>query len=354
MILNEFGKKVKSIREYKGISQSQLSDLTGIVREQISRIEHGQINPTLETIAKISVAFKISLSELMDLSNEIIEIQTINKKLKPFVKWAGGKTQIINEIKYLLPEQIKTYYEPFIGGGALFFYLRPQNAVIADTNKELICAYKCFQNYDDYSAMVKEIINHQTNHSEEYYYKIREMDRLVEYEKLPDYVKAARMIYLNKACFNGLYRVNSKGYFNVPSGKYKLINAYDKELFDELYEYFKRNRIDILNDDFENVVQDAKTGDFVYFDPPYDTFEEQKNFTTYTKEVFGKEEQARLARVFKDLNDKGVNIMLSNHNTKYINELYKGFNIHVINAKRSINSKSSGRGYVEEVIITNY
>lgn len=171
---------------------------------------------------------------------------------------------------------------------------------------------------------------------------------------MKDSIKAARLIYLNKACFNGLYRVNSKGFFNVPSAKRKVVNAYNETLFKDIQTYFNSASIEVLSGDFEAAVKDAKKGDFVYFDPPYDTLEEQNNFTTYTKDAFGKEEQVRLSNVFKDLDKRGVFIMLSNHNTPFIQNLYKGFNINVVLARRSINSKGDGRGAVEEVIITNY
>jgi len=202
--------------------------------------------------------------------------------------------------------------------------------------------------------MIEELIRHEKNHTEEYYYEVREMDRKEDYDKYPDYIKSARLIYLNKACFNGLYRVNSKGFFNVPSGKKEKVKAYDEDLFTSLHEYLSNSNIEILQGDFEKAVSSAVKDDFVYFDPPYDTFEEQNNFTTYTKDAFGKEEQLRLSNVFKELSNKGVKVMLSNHNTAYIRELYKGFNINIVKARRMINSKASGRGHVEEVIITNY
>lgn len=354
MILNTFGDRIKYLREKQTISQSKLAQITGIVREQISRIENGQINPTLETIFKLSEALNISMSELFnfDVIGQEQEISTLS--LKPFVKWAGGKTQIITEILKLIPNSFDTYYEPFLGGGALLFQLKPTSAVVSDYNSELITAYNCFQDKEDYLLMIEEILKHQRNHSEEYYYQIREMDRIAEFTNLPNYMRAARMIYLNKACFNGLYRVNSKGFFNVPSGKYTIVNAYDEILYNNLSKYLSRSSIFINNDDFEKAVSSAKKGDFVYFDPPYDTFDEKNNFTTYTKNAFGKDEQKRLAKVFKDLDNRGVKVMLSNHNTEFIRELYSEFNIKVINARRSINSVSSGRGNVEEVIITNY
>ena len=205
-----------------------------------------------------------------------------------------------------------------------------------------------------FESLKNELKKHEFNHSEEYYYQIRSMDKEEEFLSLPIYVRAARMIYLNKSCFNGLYRVNSKGFFNVPSGRKKKVVTFDEDNFDSLREYFRNNDITILNGDFEDAVKDAKAGDFVYFDPPYDVIENKNSFTSYAKNDFGKDEQTRLAKLYKKLSDKGVLVMLSNHNTAFINELYKDFNIHVVNAKRMINSKADGRGDVEEVIITNY
>ena len=353
MLLKSFGNRLKTIRENTGISQLKLSELTGVMRDQISRIENGQINPTLETVYKLSVALEIPLSDLFDFN---IDDNVVFKQynIKPFVKWAGGKTQLLDKIKELMPENYETYYEPFLGGGALFFNLTPEKAVVSDYNEELINACPSFKSKNDYQTMIEEILKHEKNHSEEYYYKVREMDRKESYSELPISIKAARLIYLNKACFNGLYRVNSKGHFNVPSGKREVVRAYQDELFNDLHEYLSNSKITILNGDFEKAVESAVKGDFVYFDPPYDTFDDQNNFTTYTKNSFGKEEQKRLSNVYKELDKKGVYVMLSNHNTDFISELYAGFNIEVVHARRAINSKGSGRGKVEEVIITNY
>ncbi len=280
--------------------------------------------------------------------------ETLKNNLKPFVKWAGGKTQLLDVLKNAMPNKYNTYFEPFLGGGALFFSVMPKNAVINDYNKELMTAYKCFSNDKNYSLMVKEILNHQKNHNEEYFLEIRNIDREENYYTLSDYKKAARLIYLNKACFNGLYRVNQKGFFNVPSAKRKVVNAYDEILFKGIKSYFDSANINILTGDFEKAVQSAKSGDFVYFDPPYDNFEGGNNFTTYTKNSFNRSEQIRLANLYKELDKRGVYVMLSNHNTKFIRELYRDFNIKVHHARRNINSKGDGRGNVEEVVITNY
>ncbi len=274
--------------------------------------------------------------------------------MHPFVKWAGGKTQILEKIEELMPKKYNRYFEPFVGGGALLFDIAPKDFVINDFNNELIQAYKCFTDETDYSMLIKLLDEYQNNHSEEQYYLTRAMDKEPDFNSLPIYQRAARMIYLNKSCFNGLYRVNSKGYFNVPSNKKKIVNCYNESNFLEIVEYFKNSKYKILNGDFEKAVEEVQKGDFVYFDPPYDTWEDKDSFTSYAKNPFGKDEQVRLANVFKKLSQKGAYVMLSNHNTEFIQKLYSGFHIYIIEAKRMINSKASGRGNVEEVIITNY
>lgn len=273
-------------------------------------------------------------------------------KGKPFVKWAGGKRQIIDKLKQYIPTNFNCYYEPFIGGGALFFELSPKKAVINDSNKELMNVYQVLCNHDKYTKMCKVLNQYEANHSEEQYYEIRNKDKEKSFSRLSDYKKAARTLYLNKSCFNGLYRVNSKGEFNVPFNKNKKVNTYDGENLLTIHMYLTMNDITIQCMDFEESVKTAKKGDFVYFDPPYDS--DTKTFNSYTEEGFGKKEQNRLAKVFKELDKKGVYIMLSNHNTTLVNELYKDYHIHIIEAKRSINSKGNKRGNVEEVIITNY
>lgn len=242
-------------------------------------------------------------------------------KGKPFVKWAGGKRQIIDKLKEYVPEEFDTYYEPFVGGGALLFELSPKKAVINDSNKELMNVFECIKDEKKFS-------------------------------KLADYKRAARTIYLNKACFNGLYRVNSKNEFNVPFGKKTKVNTYEGQNLGIICGYLNYNDIKILSVDFEESVKNAKRGDFIYFDPPYDS--DTSTFNSYTEDGFNKNEQVRLARVFKELSDRGCYVMLSNHNTMLVNELYKDYHIHLIEAKRSINSNGKKRGNVKEVIITNY
>lgn len=273
--------------------------------------------------------------------------------MKPFLKWVGGKRQLLNDIGNLKPESYNTYYEPFIGGGAVLFALRPNKVVINDLNKELFNVYSVIKDNGKLKKLINELDKHELNHNEEYYYKVRALDRGEEFNSLLDYQVAARTIYLNKAGFNGLYRVNSKGQFNVPSGKKEKVNTYDLDNLKSINEYFNEVDIQILNKDFKNAVSGAVSGDFVYFDPPYDKVKDD-TFTSYHKNDFDREDQIRLFNLYKELSDKGVYVMLSNHNTDFIRELYKDYNINIVMAKRMINSDASKRGKVEEVIITNY
>lgn len=273
--------------------------------------------------------------------------------MNPFVKWAGGKRQIMINLLELKPKKFGKYFEPFVGGGAFFLELAPNEAVINDLNSELISVYKSLKNKEAFRELYKLCKEHEALHSEEYFYKIRRLDTSIEYTNQPLPTRAARCIYLNKACFNGLYRVNAKGQFNVPFNGKSKVKLFDEDNFQALHQYFLDNDISIHNGDYQAILDKPKKGDFVYFDPPYDVVGNQ-SFTTYTKIGFGREEQTRLRDNFKNLSEKGVFVMLSNSNTEFIRELYKGFNIHIVQARRNINSQSNGRGKVEEVIVTNY
>ena len=274
-------------------------------------------------------------------------------KGRPFVKWAGGKRQIIDKLKKYVPEEFGTYYEPFVGGGALLFELSPSVAVINDSNEELMNVYNVLCNEEKFKKMCSVLNTYEAKHSEEFFYDIRNKDRNKNtYNRLADYTRAARTIYLNKSCFNGLYRVNSKNEFNVPFGKKLKVNTYDGSNLIVVSNYLTINDVKILCVDFEEAVSTAKKGDFVYFDPPYDS--DTQTFNSYTETGFDKDEQRRLAKVFKELDSRGVYVMLSNHNTVLVNELYGNYNIHIIEAKRAINANGKKRGKIEEVIITNY
>ena len=277
----------------------------------------------------------------------------MNKTLRPFVKWAGGKRQLINILKSNLPNEFNTYFEPFLGGGAFLLELKPSKVIVNDYNSELVNVYNVLSNKEKINKLMKELDTYESNHGSEFYYSLRNKDRdKNKFKQIVDYKRAARTIYLNKAGFNGLYRVNSNNEFNVPFGQKKQLKTYDKDNLLAINEYLNNNDVKILNDDFEIAVKEAKKGDFVYFDPPYDS--ETETFNGYTELGFGKEEQKRLAKVFKKLDGKGVYVMLSNHNTSLIRDLYKEYNIKVIKAKRIISANSKNRGLVEEVIITNY
>lgn len=340
-----FGNQTKRIRIEKNLTQEELATKANIERSQLSKIECGLVDPQISTAQRIADALEVSISKLFE---------TNRYDTHPFVKWAGGKTQLLDKLLAFMPASFHDYYEPFIGGGALLFRVNPLHPYINDMNDELLAAYRCFLNPETCSALKAKLKEYESRHSEENYLAIRALDRDSAWVKnATDVDRAARMIYLNKSCFNGLYRVNSNGFFNVPSGKKKTVNCFDEENFNHILKYFQAANPVITHEDFSQAVANAKAGDFIYFDPPYDTWNET-SFTSYDKDGFGKEDQKRLANVFKELDRRGVKMMLSNHNTEFINALYQGFEIQVVNAKRMINSKASGRGDVEEVIIRNY
>ncbi|MHA3839351.1 Dam family site-specific DNA-(adenine-N6)-methyltransferase [Mycoplasma sp. HF14] len=345
MVKRLVGNNIKDIRKQKKISQDYIAEVASLERSQISKIEAGKVNITIETLWKIAQSLNVDISELFN--DKVSEP-------KPFVKWAGGKTQILDELLKYVPEKFNTYYEPFLGGGALFFKLQPKKAVINDINTHLISAYKCFMDEKLYHDLIKKLKNHELHNSEEYFYTIRELDRDEEFLKTSTSDIAARLIYLNKACFNGLYRVNSSGYFNVPFGKKDTVKSFDLDNFNSIFNYFGNNKVQVLSTSFREAVKNAKSNDFIYLDPPYDIYPDKTGFVAYGKDGFDSETQKDLARCFAELDKKGAFVMLSNHNTPLIRELYKDYNIKVIHAKRMINSKGTGRGVVEEVIITNY
>ena len=281
-----------------------------------------------------------------------------NKLVKPFLKWAGGKRQLIAEImKYIPPQYFQeyTYYEPFLGGGALFFELQPKNAVINDSNSELINCYKVIR--DSVEELIENLEIHKDNNNEKYYYNIRGIDRTSKiYKSLTPVEKAARIIYLNKTCYNGLFRVNSQGHFNVPFGKYKNPKILDEEVLKAVSQYLNNQEITILNKDFAAALNTAKSGDFIYLDPPYDPVSHTASFTGYDVNKFNKDEQIRLKNLFDELTIRGCKVMLSNSDTEFIRDIYKDYQdkFHVVMATRAINSNALKRGTVKELLIFNY
>ncbi len=274
------------------------------------------------------------------------------EKAKPFLKWVGGKRGIMNHLLEHIPNNFNTYYEPFIGGGALLLELQPTNAVINDYNEELINVYECIKDKDKLHKLYEELDYCERNHSQKFFLNIRAWDRDKEsFNNIEDYKRASRTIYLNHSCFNGLYRVNRKNQFNSSFNHEESVTTYEKENLVAINNYLSSNNVTILSGDFEEAVKDAKQGDFIYFDPPYDS--DTEVFTRYTENCFNKADQVRLAKVFKELSDRGCYVMLSNYNTTLINELYKDYNITIIEAVRRINPNASQKIF-EEVIITNY
>ena len=276
--------------------------------------------------------------------------------LKPYLKWAGGKRQLLAEIKKHLPKDIKnrTYFEPFVGAGAVLFDLRPRYAVINDLNSLLITTYNAIkENIDELISLLNEYKNKNTA---PWYYEVREADRDTEkFGALSDVQKAARLIYLNKTCYNGLYRVNSGGHFNVPYGNYKNPVICDETLLRHISNYFIRNQITILNGDFADAVETADKASFVYFDPPYHSAD-KTNFTDYQAGGFDENEQQRLFKLMLSLTKRGVKCLQSNSDTDYIRALYEHerFELIQVHAKRAINSVASGRGAINELLIKNW
>jgi DNA adenine methylase len=279
-----------------------------------------------------------------------------NPLIKPYLKWAGGKRQLLSEIKKYLPKGINnyTYYEPFVGAGALFFELQPKKAVINDFNAQLILTYNVIK--ENVEELIMILKKYKEMNDEEYYYEIRNLDRdTVKFNKLTKTEKAARLIFLNKTCFNGLYRVNSQGLFNVPYGKYRNPAICEEIVLRQINNYLNSNDITILNNDFEQAILSAEKKSFIYFDPPYHS-PDKTNFTGYQADGFGEEDQERLRNVMIKMTNRNVKCLLSNSDTEYIRELYNYdfFDIISVQAKRSINSDSAGRGNVNEVLIKNW
>lgn len=265
--------------------------------------------------------------------------------LKPILKWAGGKARLCPEFKRrgLIPPKFETYYEPFAGGAALFFYLRPARAVLMDTNEELLNVYA--QARDHPQDLLDLLLQMKTRHSEEFFYETRAQQPA----SLNRLERAARTIYLNKTCFNGLYRVNAKGEFNVPFGRYANPGIVDA---DALYAASEALRhAELIHADFGKVESLATSGDFVYFDPPYDPLSATSNFTSYTKAPFGRAEQERLALTFGRMASRGVHGLLSNSDTPWVRSLYAGYHFESFRVPRFINSKAGGRGPVGEVAV---
>lgn len=271
--------------------------------------------------------------------------------IKPFIKWAGGKRQLLDQLAPMFPKEIKNYYEPFLGGGAVFFSLQPSIAHLNDLNSELIITYKIIKT--DVDELIEELKSYDIN--KEFFYEIRAWDRnKEEYQNLSDIKKSARFIYLNKTCFNGIYRVNSKNEFNVPYADYKHPDIVDEETLHDVSKFLNSIEVEFTSRDFREVLKSVEKGSFVYLDPPYEPISPTESFTTYTKNGFTRKDQTELKECCDELHKNGVLFMLSNSSAPFIIDLYKDYDINYVSAKRAINSKGDKRGAVKEVIIKNY
>ena len=274
---------------------------------------------------------------------------------KPFVKWAGGKRQLISVLNENLPNSFGTYFEPFLGGGALLFNMLTENnkqkCIISDLNSDLVLAYATIRdNVDDLISSLKQHEKYYQKDSKSYYYSVRESAPTKEIEK------TSRLLFLNRTCFNGLYRVNSKGKFNVPLGKYTNPNIVNEENLRSVSHILKSSKVKIQCRDFEAVLRDVKKGDLVYFDPPYQPVTETANFTSYTNKNFTYDDLNRLFKLCTKLDKKGCNVLLSNSNSKEVVDIFskKPWKISKIKANRSINSNSTKRTGHFELLIKNY
>lgn len=275
-----------------------------------------------------------------------------NRLVAPFVKWVGGKRQIMSSITKFMPKNIKNYkyIEPFIGGGAVLFHLQPKNGIINDFNEELINTYQVIKNNLD--ELIEDLKTHEN--TSEYFYDIRSLDREDNFEELSKVKRASRVLYLNKTCFNGLYRVNNAGEFNAPFGRYKNPNIVNEPILKAVSNYFNSNNIKILTGDYSEALKLADENSFVYLDPPYHPISEGSNFTGYVQGGFNMYDQVDLRVACDELNKKGIKFLLSNSASPFILDQYKCYNIEIVKAKRAINSNGSKRGDVDEVLIRNY
>ncbi|MEM6837772.1 MAG: DNA adenine methylase [Cyanobacteria bacterium P01_C01_bin.120] len=267
---------------------------------------------------------------------------------RPFLKWAGGKGRLLEQYCRYFPPQFRVYHEPFLGGGAIFFHLHQncQQAVLADLNEELVNVYRCVK--EDVETLISLLSVHQANHGRDYYYEMRSQTGPRSAVK-----RAARLIYLNKTCFNGLYRENRQGHFNVPMGRYKNPRVCDATTLHQASVALQQTQI--VCGKFEKVLDQATTDqDFVYFDPPYHPISATSSFTGYNRFGFRAADQERLQQTFAELAARGVQVMLSNSDCSFIRELYQDFYIHNIQASRAINSNAKRRGKISELVITSY
>lgn len=272
--------------------------------------------------------------------------------VQPFLKWAGGKRELAPKIREYVPQKYDLYFEPFVGAGAVLFDLQPKTALINDVNKELINCYQVIKNSPQ--RLIADLRKHLN--TKRYFYRLRSLDREKGFTRLSLVKRASRIIYLNKTCYNGLFRVNSQGHFNVPYGNYVNPLIVDEVVIKAVSRYLNCAKVEISNDDFEDALSGAGKGDFVYLDPPYDPLSDTSSFTGYNLNSFGREEQIRLKRVCDDLTRRGCKILLSNSATPFIRELYanrRHYTVLEVHVSRKINAIATARGKIRELLIFN-
>lgn len=269
----------------------------------------------------------------------------------PVVKWVGGKRQLLPQILPLIPKRMTAYCEPFLGGGAVLFALQPKRALVNDLNQDLITVYRVIK--EDADALIEHLSRHEN--TPEYFYRIRDLDRDKEaYAAMSDVEKASRLLYLNKTCYNGLFRVNASGAFNSPYGHYRRPNIVNEQTIRGVSRYFNSCDITFFSGDFASVLEQVPKGGFVYLDPPYDPVSDTASFTGYNRGGFGREEQVRLKECCDALTARGVKFLLSNSATPFIRELYGSYRVSIVQARRAVNSVASRRDAIEEVLVRNY
>jgi len=311
----------------------------------------------LQDTFDINAIYAQKIIGMVDPSNLLEEAKIfIEEKPKPFVKWVGGKRQLLKQFRLMdlyPPEQfnVKTgrYFEPFVGGGAVFFDLLPEKSFLSDLNSELVITYIIVTN--DVDKLINSLKKYK--YEKDFFLKVRSLQP----KQLPNVEIASRFIYLNRTCFNGMYRVNSKGEFNVPFGKYSNPLICDEVNLRRVSKALQN--VEINCQDYKMIIKKARKGDFVYFDPPYYPINKTSSFTTYTKEAFLDKEQIELRDAYLKLHKKGCFVMLSNSNTPFINKIYNeiekyGIKINEVLAGRAINSKGTKRGKITEILVTNY
>jgi len=277
---------------------------------------------------------------------------TTDPLVTPIVKWVGGKRQLLDTIVPLIPEY-STYYEPFVGGGAVFFHMQPKKAVINDSNEELINIYRVIKEHPE--ELIALLQQHKEKNCQEYFYEVRSLDRSWEtFVDLSPVERAARIIYLNKTCYNGLFRVNRAGEFNAPWGRYKNPNITNEETIRAMSRYLNKAKVMILCEDYRETFKGIRKDSFVYLDPPYMPLSSSSSFTGYTAAGFGPQQQIELKKQCDLLNKRGIRFLLSNSCCEFIEDLYKDYIVERVSAKRTINAKADRRGAIDELLVRNY